>query len=539
MIKVFLVEDEEIIRESIKNNIPWEENGYNYAGGAPDGEMALPMIHEIKPDIVITDIRMPFMDGLELSRILKKEQPDISIVILSGYGEFDYAKEAIKIGVTDFISKPVTAVQLMESLDKIKAEIIEKRKQKESIQKLQEQTEESIRQKRYRFLGEIIRNKLPISELIDRGKELGISLVASVYNFMMIKIFPRDTLEGEAYKKLLSRANELAESAAQDCDKITVFYRMTEGYVVLFSGQDESELKQLGKKYLSVLSEKIKKEAAMDYFIGVGKPVYRLHQLSVSYETANEAFSRQFSENKNTIVIYENIEENNNQDIELPSEDFRENQFGNLKEFLKEGEISQISPFIESYLHGFGEEQMNSFIFCQYIIIGMQVNLQYFMEQTGLKKEKLEEKYPEYYKKSTQIASYQMLKVHMDRMLRAVLEIRNEKLMQKHHSVIDDAKRFMMKNYTNEEISLNAVASEVGLSSSHFSTVFKQETGKSFVEHLTQLRMESAKKLLKGTDMKASQISYEVGYKDPHYFSYLFKKTQGCTPKQYRMRGVK
>lgn len=128
MIKVFLVEDEKIIRKSIKNNVKWEENGFEFAGEAPDGEMALPMIEKLHPDIVITDIKMPFMDGLELSDIfLKKKMPKIQIIILSGYGEFDYAKEAIKIGVTDYLTKPVTGEQLLEALNKVKQKLDKKK----------------------------------------------------------------------------------------------------------------------------------------------------------------------------------------------------------------------------------------------------------------------------------------------------------------------------------------------------------------------------------------------------------------------------
>jgi two-component system response regulator YesN len=135
MIKVFLVEDEKIIRKSIKNNVKWEENGFEFAGEAPDGEMALPMIEKLHPDIVITDIKMPFMDGLELSDILKKKMPKIQIIILSGYGEFDYAKEAIKIGVTDYLTKPVTGEQLLEALNKVKQKLDKKKRQEEDIKK--------------------------------------------------------------------------------------------------------------------------------------------------------------------------------------------------------------------------------------------------------------------------------------------------------------------------------------------------------------------------------------------------------------------
>jgi len=109
MYKVFLVEDEIIIREGIKKKIDWEGNGYEFCGEASDGELAYPMICKLRPDIVITDIKMPFMDGLELSKLIKKEMPEIEIIILSGFAEFEYAKTAISLGVAQFLSKPINS----------------------------------------------------------------------------------------------------------------------------------------------------------------------------------------------------------------------------------------------------------------------------------------------------------------------------------------------------------------------------------------------------------------------------------------------
>ena len=119
MLKVFLVEDEVVMREGIKNNIPWEQEGFSFAGEASDGEMAYPLIQKTRPDILITDIRMPFMDGLELSRLVKQEMPDMKIIVLSGYDEFEYAKEGISIGITDYLVKPVSGAQLLEAVKKV------------------------------------------------------------------------------------------------------------------------------------------------------------------------------------------------------------------------------------------------------------------------------------------------------------------------------------------------------------------------------------------------------------------------------------
>ena len=123
MLKVFLVEDEFVIREGIKNNIDWETHGYEFCGEAGDGELAYPMIQRLRPDIVITDIRMPFMDGLSLSRSVREEFPQTKILIISGYDDFEYAREAISIGVDQYILKPVTRMSLRKVLQELKEKI--------------------------------------------------------------------------------------------------------------------------------------------------------------------------------------------------------------------------------------------------------------------------------------------------------------------------------------------------------------------------------------------------------------------------------
>lgn len=132
MLKVFLAEDEIVMREGIKNNIDWQGEGFEFVGDAGDGELAYPIIQKTRPDILITDIKMPFMDGLELSRLVKHELPETKIILLSGYDEFQYAKEAIDIGITDYLVKPVTGAQLIGTLKKIGQKIEEERgKQKQ------------------------------------------------------------------------------------------------------------------------------------------------------------------------------------------------------------------------------------------------------------------------------------------------------------------------------------------------------------------------------------------------------------------------
>ena len=135
MVKVFLVEDESIIRRGIRDNIAWESHGFEFVGEAGDGEYAYPLLLNTKPDILITDIKMPFMDGLELSRLVKKSLPKTRIIILSGYNEFEYAKEAIKIGISDYLLKPVTSVSLLDTLKHVADEIREEQEKSRLLER--------------------------------------------------------------------------------------------------------------------------------------------------------------------------------------------------------------------------------------------------------------------------------------------------------------------------------------------------------------------------------------------------------------------
>jgi two-component system response regulator YesN len=189
MYKVFLVEDEIVVREGIRNNIPWEETPYALAGEAPDGEIALSLIQDIKPDILITDIRMPFMDGLALSRIVRKTLPWIKIIILSGHDEFEYAREAISIGVEEYLLKPVSSRDMLQTLDKIARRIDEEKEKLLSMEHLRRQVLSHADILRERWLQDFVSGKMPAAEAIEKGRELGIGdLVARSYTVAVILV---------------------------------------------------------------------------------------------------------------------------------------------------------------------------------------------------------------------------------------------------------------------------------------------------------------------------------------------------------------
>lgn len=541
MIKVFLAEDEVIIRKSIKNNVEWKKHGYELVGEAGDGEMALPLIKELKPDILITDIKMPFMDGVELGKILKTEMPDLSVIFLTGYDDFSYAKEAISIGVAEYLMKPVTGEQLIAALDKVKNQIEEKKILTDNMTRLEQESHKNVQIKRYRFFGELVRSKMPVSKLIKMGNELGISVMASTYTVVLLKYYFNHTDDKER-KRQAEEAGKLL-SQSESLEHVVMFQRATEGYIFLLKAQSDEDIDKIRETFLNKVVEIASGFEDIGYFIGVGETVHRVHEISRSYDTASVAFAKQYEMEKNKVVYYSRLDKKEEaEDVSL-NIDFREINMEKtdkavLVKFLKNGTKEEADEFVESYFKAFGEKNMESFLFRQYIILDICFIINEFLEQIQGGKKRIAEKMFGKNYKFADVDTLDKTKDYVKKLIKMVIDLRSESVVKKYQPMIEEATEYIREHFSDDDMSLNVVADVVGLSPSHFSTVFRQEVGSTFVEYLTMVRMEEAKTLLKCTSLKSSEIGYRVGYKDPHYFSFLFKKTQKCTPKEYRMKGI-
>ena len=189
--KVFLVEDEIVTREGIRDTVDWEAAGCQFCGEAPDGEIALPLIRERRPEIVITDIKMPFMDGLQLCHILRETLPETKIIILSGHDEFKYAQEAIQIGVTEYLLKPIVPQDLLAALRKVARQIDEERQTSAHLQALQAQMANHRSMLRERCLLDLVAGNSSSAEFIEQAQSLEIDLLARWYQVLVIRAVPR------------------------------------------------------------------------------------------------------------------------------------------------------------------------------------------------------------------------------------------------------------------------------------------------------------------------------------------------------------
>lgn len=538
-IKVFLVEDEMVIRRGIKNSIDWEKEGYIFCGEASDGELAYPMIIKEKPDILITDICMPFMDGLELCKLVKKELPNIKILILSGYDEFDYAKEAIRLGVTEYLLKPISSGKLLEALNGVSESIRREKEDKDLVRKYMEEMRENAEHEKQKFFEQMIAGNLSMADALETGKKYEMNLSAGMYNLLLFRF----TLGKENRKsgELLGEAEYAIEKLTERLEYVFEFQRGVEGWAFLLMADNEEQMSERVKELSKDLEEIMKNYSTIAYFGGIGQPVARLRELEESFREAERALAARFTMELNRIISVEDIRMAQNvdtlDDIEITSFGEIEKTRTMLEKFLNNGAEDEIDEFVDVYINELPEENLKSVLMRQYIIMDAYIVMMSFCEKIEGIEGEMQAQSEELKNSMKTIQTLEEIKNYIRMLLKKIIGVRDTISGRRYSNIIEIAKDQIRKTYMSDEISLNTIAAEVGMSPSYFSSIFSKEMGKTFVEYLTEIRMDRAKELLMCSSMKTSEIGYEVGYKDPHYFSYIFKKTQNCTPKEFRARG--
>lgn len=533
MVKVFLVEDEIVIRDGIKNSIKWEKEGFEFVGEAGDGELAYPMILKEQPDILITDIKMPFMDGLELSRLVKQELPDIKILILSGYDEFEYAKEAIRIGVAEYLLKPVSSNKLLEVLRSVTSAIVQERQEKELLRKYEADMLENREYQKDEFLNRILTQNLSVTEILAQAKALSMDLSAQLYNTVILEVAGISAADETGGVNMLSAI----ETGIEEQNGLYTFRRSTERWMVLCLAEDSVQMDQKVRTVEACVKSALDTcPVQTEYFGAIGHPVSRIRELKESLAEAERVFACRYLKEWNQIVGSEGIPENGSENTELNVGSLEVAKLDRkiLDGFLKTGLRGQASSFVDEYFASLGEKNIQSLLFRQYVTMDAYLTAVNVLESIGYDSDEFVARCGDFKDMETVFQTVAHTKKYLVHLIETTIDFREAVSKGSNSSLLKAARSYIEQNFDNEDISLNTVASSVNLSPNYFSTVFSQEMGMTFIEYLTRVRMEKAKELLRGSSMKTAEIAYAVGYKDSHYFSYLFKKTQHCTPREFK-----
>ena len=518
--KVFLVEDEVVTREGIRDNVDWKGCGFEFGGEATDGEMALPLIQAIKPDVLITDIKMPFMDGLQLCKIIRERMPRVKVVILSGHDEFEYAQEAIKLGVNEYLLKPITAQEMQKVMRKLAAQLDLDKKEQENLKKLQGQLEENQGLLREKLLLEVVTGQISSTQAIEKGQPLGLDLVARYYSIVVLKIEMRDRSKKFDYDEY-QQVQRIVSGLIGNNPDIYLLKKDWEELVLLIKGNIPQYIEEESNLLLGAIKNELEK-TGYQLSVGVGTQKNRIADI---YQSFLEAF----------VSIQNAVERgkgNANQVVEK-AELLKINKSA-VETYLNCGVKEDFEEFFDAYIQPLGDTALNSYLIKNYIFMDVVVATAKLVNNLG---GNIDIVIPELNSIETILAgitTIDQLKEMTSKILVKALSFRDSQTSGQHTRVIGQAKDYIDTHFMEPDLSLYEVASQVNLSSSHFSMVFSQGTCQTFKEYLTTTRINKAKEMLRSSSLSSNDIAYQVGFNDPHYFSYVFKKNTGFSPTEFR-----
>jgi two-component system response regulator YesN len=535
MYNILIVDDEATVRHSIRNNINWNSLGYNFVGDCENGSEAIDEIDKFQPDVVLTDITMPFVDGLELTRYILEKYPRIKVIILTGYDDFDYARQAVKLKAYDYILKPITADELRKLLLRLKDSLDEENRKLQNISRIEMQVKESLPLLKERFLNRLVSGHLQEGSVFNKLEYFGIHFGCN--NFLVFIVDVDDY--GEFNTLQLSGAEDelayyavfnITEEIVSTYGPEVVFQNNNEKTIVILNDDNIQEFKEKVVGICEEIRQVIEKYLELTVTIGVGGACSGLSNISRSYEGAVTALNYRFVQGKNHVINMSDIEGELNNNSKYNKEYEKK-----LADAIKSGTVKETDEII-SMITGELKKTFVSIDKCYIHIHRLVILIIDQLGEMGINETEL------FGKEINPVMEVYNLKTlgDFEHWLKLYCQKANSIIVGKRDNYSKTqalkAEEYIKENYMDENISLNAMCRHMLMSLSYFSTVFKSYTGETFVEYLTRIRMENAKALLKTTDLKTYEVASKVGYSDPHYFGMIFKKTMGMTPTEFRDR---
>jgi len=514
--QVFVAEDETRVREGIRNHLD-QSGRYQLCGEAADGEIALPAILELKPDILITDIKMPFMDGLALAGAVKRASPRTKMVIISGHDEFDYARQAISIGVDEYLLKPIRATTLLEALDKVADQLEEERRVLAAQDPDQERQKELIL--RDAFLDEVLVGALSVPQVLERAEQFGLSFPARQY---LVAEMELDYQQAKPEAALSVR--NVVDRLLQNREDVLWCLRGGDRIVVVAKGEGKEKLEQTVYEVLMLLRDELSRLLGIGSVSGIGTIVDRIGEIPASYLEAYQLLRRLPALPRGAIVNVDDLDDSSL--VQLAGTD---EPMGRKLLHVTEQDVDSLVDQICG-----SKNDVGSLLYVYYRITDLVVTASRIVNEAGKDAAKV---FPGLSGASAILrkSDVEELRAFAKDIILRFIAFRDKAAGGLHYGqVIAQAKNYIYENYHDSGISLNTVAAYIGFSPNHFSTVFSQHTGETFIGFLTRVRMEQAHKMLLTTDLSTSEIAFRTGYNDTNYFRYLFKKHYGYSPRELR-----
>ena len=528
---VILVDDEPEIREGIIQKIDWNKYGFEIIGSAENGRDALELAEQRQPDVVMTDIMMPFMDGLQLGEELRRKMPAVKLIFFSGADDFEFVQRALQLKAVEYVLKPIDANEFSQTLTQLKMILDKEYEEKCNLEILRQHYIESIPVFREQFLTGLLDGRID-KEHLEKKCGIGqIDLDACGYTVGLLSIEPN---QNEIIKKLFRNHDEalvpttlkqMADETMSGYGKsVSCYYGDTVGMVANF--YEENDIYRFVEG-LNQVCKNMKRVYGLMVTAGIGTLCESPMELRYAKKEAQTALSYRVSLGAGQAIFLGDVEPEKNAflqfqgheetelvaAIKLGNEEDIQNQVNDIIEHLKKNMLTT--------------DQLNVYL------IEIKLSFLKLLQYYDCKQEHLFES-GDVFGSTQQVASLEELREWILSKSLKMSNLIKENRVNSQSAITTRAKEYVNENYSNDKLSVDSLSQILHVSPSYFSSLFKKEMGVSFITYLTNVRMEKAIELLDTTDDKSYIIAEKVGYPEANYFSYVFKKHFGVSPQKYR-----
>jgi two-component system response regulator YesN len=528
VIRAIVVDDELNARRLLPVLIDWTSMGYEFAGEASNGNEALDLIDTIRPDVVFTDINMPYMDGLELSRLVREKDPLTKIVIMTAYPEFDYAKKSIQIGVSDFLLKPLQREVVAKLAVDLKARIDQENAHWNEYRQMQTQLMDHAEYLKEKFLNDLLGGAAKAEQFNQRYRYFFAEPYCAFCTVAVLEV-QSEPDAGEEERLLLGMGcKRFVETLLHHRNEIVIFHD-NGGRIVLLNRSPETDLALIGEQCIRAIRDKLDIKAS----VGVGTEYADLSQVKDGYREALEALRYGKLTGGGQVISF-------GEDIRLTngSWNLKLLEMEEIVFFIKTGVDDQAIQAIDHLFLALSTSRGATIEKAHAISIHFISLMTNALSELGLSQLRTEWINGSIFNRVFTSSTIGELKMVLSDLTKEASEHVQKNRLKKKNSIIEEVKEHISQEFHNPDISLASVSSKYHLNSSYLSRIFKQETGQNFTDYLLKLRMEAAVNLLNETDWKAYQIAEKVGIKDPYYFSNCFKKVTGVSVQEYRKNSM-
>lgn len=515
--KVFIVDDEVLIAKGLRDTVNWEQLECVVCGIATNGIDAKKMIDTLKPDIVISDIIMPKMSGLELAEYLHVHHKNIKSILLTAYEEFSYAKKAIQYGVEEYIVKPIDKELIISAIRKIVIKLKHNESSQENIHRLTYMINEAK---------PIITNSILFDIAIHGNNEVD-TIDEKLQNFNInigkgsVIFFKQEDKQKESDERFHEFAiNSVIHNIFNKLDGDYLLKKQKE-YYVLIAKFDISLPNQIIKNRLLDLCMEVYRKCSDNLKItisgAIGKIFNDIYEIHASYTSALKALDYQFFK----------VNINVNHIDHVPQYDmiYEYVDYMSLYKAVQEGDIDKVQVEVEKFFSALFKTKNK--LCCKQRTKALIMQIWRWLKDNNKMGD-----YPQSIEEMIEVSKFNTLKNNLNQFINWVLEQLSEK--GNYTIVIYKTLQIIHKRYHEKDISLQLIADEIEVSAAHLSRTFKQEIGTNFIDYLTEIRVKQAKKLLNEGDKKVNEVAEAVGFYDGRYFSQVFKKRCKVTPREYR-----